>query len=94
MFTTHLVMFAAKRLFASSRRCFSSSAHTLVVADHDNAKLLEPTLASVSAATKIGGKVTVLVAGTGCDAVAKQVCVCGKQIDCWIGLKYTLDLRA
>jgi hypothetical protein len=67
-------MFAAKRLFASSRRFFSSSSHTLVIADHDNSKLLEPTLASVSAATKIGGKVTVLVAGSGCDAAAKQVC--------------------
>ena len=53
-----------------ARRWFS---HTLVLADHDNSKLADATLSAVTAASKIGGKVTVVVAGQGCDAVAAQV---------------------
>lgn len=59
----------------ASRACSSTSnrfASTLVVADHDNATLNAATLSVVSAAGKVGGDVTVLVAGSGCGAVAEQ----------------------
>ena len=42
----------------------------LVIAEHDNATLKAATLNTVTAATKIGGDVHVLVAGSGCQAVA------------------------
>ena len=44
----------------------------LVIADHDNAKLANATLNVLGAATKLGGEVHVLVAGQGCEVVAKQ----------------------
>ena len=43
----------------------------LVIAEHDNASLKPSTLNTVAAATKIGGDVAVLVAGSGCAAAAK-----------------------
>ena len=43
----------------------------LVVAEHDNASLKPSTLNTVTAATKIGGDVAVLVAGAGCAAAAE-----------------------
>lgn len=42
----------------------------LVVAEHDNAGLRPATLNTLSAATKIGGDITVLVAGSGCAGAA------------------------
>jgi len=42
----------------------------LVIADHDNAALKAVTLNTVAAAQKIGGEIHVLVAGSGCAAVA------------------------
>jgi electron transfer flavoprotein alpha subunit len=42
----------------------------LVIAEHDNAALKPATLNAVTAATAIGGDVTVLVAGAGCAEVA------------------------
>jgi electron transfer flavoprotein alpha subunit len=42
----------------------------LVYADHNNAELSAATLNAVTAAIEMGGDVTVLVAGDGCDAVA------------------------
>ena len=42
----------------------------LVFAEHDNASLKDATLNAVTAATEIGGDVHVLVAGSGCAAVA------------------------
>ncbi|MFA7280867.1 MAG: FAD-binding protein [Sterolibacterium sp.] len=42
----------------------------LVIADHDNATLKAVTLNTVAAAQKIGGEIHVLVAGSGCAAVA------------------------
>ena len=42
----------------------------LVVAEHDNAALKASTLNTVAAAQKIGGEIHVLVAGSGCAAVA------------------------
>ncbi|MBI4184874.1 MAG: electron transfer flavoprotein subunit alpha/FixB family protein [Proteobacteria bacterium] len=43
----------------------------LVIAEHDNAALRGPTLNTVTAAKAIGGEVAVLVAGSGCRAVAE-----------------------
>ncbi|MBN04959.1 electron transfer flavoprotein subunit alpha/FixB family protein [Ponticaulis sp.] len=43
----------------------------LVFADHDNASLGDATHKTVTAATKFGGDVDVLVAGKGCGAVAE-----------------------
>lgn len=43
---------------------------TLVIAEHDNALLKAATLNAVSAAQKIGGDIHLLVAGSGCAAVA------------------------
>jgi len=42
----------------------------LVLAEHDNATLKAPTLNAVTAAARVGGEVHVLVAGSGCAAVA------------------------
>ena len=48
----------------------------LVIAEHDNASLKAPTLNAVTAAAQIGsrtgGEIHVLVAGSGCAAVAEQ----------------------
>ncbi|NJD36673.1 MAG: electron transfer flavoprotein subunit alpha/FixB family protein, partial [Betaproteobacteria bacterium] len=44
----------------------------LVIAEHDNASLKTATLNAVTAAVKIGGEIHILVAGTGCGAVAEQ----------------------
>ncbi|MBC53576.1 MAG: electron transfer flavoprotein subunit alpha [Gammaproteobacteria bacterium] len=43
----------------------------LVIAEHDNAALKPATLNTITAASEIGGDITVLVAGSGCDAVAQ-----------------------
>jgi len=44
---------------------------TLVLAEHDNAALRSSTLNTIAAATKLGGDVSVLVAGSECGAAAK-----------------------
>ncbi|TBW07722.1 electron transfer flavoprotein subunit alpha/FixB family protein [Azotobacter chroococcum subsp. isscasi] len=44
---------------------------TLVIAEHDNATLATATLNTVAAAQRIGGDIHVLVAGSGCAAVAE-----------------------
>ncbi|MFW2177078.1 MULTISPECIES: electron transfer flavoprotein subunit alpha/FixB family protein [unclassified Moraxella] len=44
----------------------------LVYAEHDNKELKKATLNTVTAASKMGGDVVVLVAGNGCEAVAEQ----------------------
>ena len=44
----------------------------LVYAEHDNASLKGATLNTVAAAQAIGGDITVLVAGSGCGAVAEE----------------------
>ena len=43
----------------------------LVIAEHDNAELKSSTLHTVTAAGQLGGEVEVLVAGSGCGAVAE-----------------------
>lgn len=45
----------------------------LVIAEHNNSELNGATLKTLAAAQKIGGDVTVLVAGHGCQAVADAV---------------------
>ena len=44
----------------------------LVYAEHDNKELKKATLNTVTAASKIGGDIVVLVAGLGCETVAEQ----------------------
>jgi electron transfer flavoprotein alpha subunit len=44
----------------------------LVIAEHDNAALKGVTLNTVTAASQCGGEVHILVAGSGCAAVAEQ----------------------
>ena len=44
----------------------------LVYAEHDNKKLKKATRNTITAASKIGGDIVVLVAGLGCEAVAEQ----------------------
>ena len=44
----------------------------LVIAEHDNASLKAVTLNTVTAASQCGGEVHILVAGSGCGAVAEQ----------------------
>lgn len=46
---------------------------TLVVVEHDNAVLNPMTLSAITAASKLGGDVCCLVAGSQCAAVAEQV---------------------
>ena len=43
----------------------------LVIAEHDNASIKSGTLNTITAATKLGGDVHVLVAGSGCAAAAQ-----------------------
>ena len=43
----------------------------LVIADHDNQALKGATRNTIAAASRIGGDITVLVAGSGCQAVAQ-----------------------
>lgn len=45
---------------------------TLVIAEHDNGKLAAVTGSAVTAASKIGGEISILVAGTEVKAVAEQ----------------------
>jgi electron transfer flavoprotein alpha subunit len=49
----------------------------LVTAEHDNKSLHPATLHALAAAARIGGDVTVLVAGEGCRAVADQAAAIG-----------------
>ena len=45
----------------------------MVIAEHDNQKLIPITLNTITAAGKIGGDVTCLVAGTQCSKVGKHI---------------------
>ena len=44
---------------------------TLLIADHDNQSLKEPTARALTAAAELGSDVQVLVAGTGCAGAAE-----------------------
>ncbi|WP_228242494.1 electron transfer flavoprotein subunit alpha/FixB family protein [Porphyrobacter sp. GA68] len=45
---------------------------SLVLVEHDNTQMKDATLATVGAATRLGGEVHLLVAGSNCRAVAEQ----------------------
>lgn len=65
-------MFSSTRTFVRSNilhRCKS----TLVIAEHNNEALNPVTLNTITAAKKIGGDVTVLVAGTKCGPASEAV---------------------
>ncbi|KAL9986742.1 hypothetical protein ACROYT_G000930 [Oculina patagonica] len=59
----------------SSLRCLVSgrSASTLVVAEHDNNAVGAITLSAITAASKLGGDVSALVAGTSCGKLSQYV---------------------
>ena len=42
----------------------------LVIAEHDKARLASATLGAITAASRFGGEIDVLVVGDACDAVA------------------------
>lgn len=44
----------------------------LLIADHDNSELSDQTSKATTAAAEIGGDITILVAGKGCDTVAQE----------------------
>ena len=46
----------------------------LVIAEHDNQALKAATLNTITAATRLGGDISLLVAGKGCRAVAENAC--------------------
>jgi len=67
-------------MFSLVRNCSRLSAtagsrlqSTLVFAEHDNVKLNPLTLNAITAASKIGGDVTCIVAGSSCGQVAAEV---------------------
>uniref|UniRef100_A0A673WY09 Electron transfer flavoprotein subunit alpha n=1 Tax=Salmo trutta TaxID=8032 RepID=A0A673WY09_SALTR len=66
---------------------------TLVIAEHNNNQLTPITLKAITAASKVGGEVTRLVAGTNCAKVADQIRkvqgvkkILVAQHDCYKGL--------
>ncbi|KAJ3299001.1 hypothetical protein HDU79_003327 [Rhizoclosmatium sp. JEL0117] len=64
-------MFRFSRIHSAlSSKRFAS---TLVVVEHKNGKIASSTLNAITAAGRVGGSVSALVAGTGAEAVAKEV---------------------
>merc|ERR1711893_317222 len=57
--------------FATLARRFQS---TLVIAEHNNEKLNPLTLNAITAAGKLGGEVSCLVAGAKCSSVVSELC--------------------
>jgi len=69
------------RLFSYVSKCnynlgftLSKNFSSLVIAHHDNTSINSVTLSAVTAAKKIGGKVTALVAGKNCAKAVEQMC--------------------
>lgn len=52
---------------------YSRNLSSLIVAEHSNTGLSDATLHSITAAKKLGGDITCLVAGTDCSAVAESL---------------------
>jgi electron transfer flavoprotein alpha subunit len=65
-------MFRGTRVFSSLNRFASRNASSLVVAEHNGASVNQGTLACVTAATKIGGDVTLLVLGGNTEGVVAE----------------------
>ena len=63
---------AARQAQSRSRPVLGDIMTSLVLAEHDNARLNEATAKTVAAASKLGGDVHVLVAGKGASAVAAE----------------------
>lgn len=59
----------------SSLRCLISGrcASTLVIAEHDNNSVGPITLSAITAANKVGGDISALVAGTSCGKVVEEL---------------------
>jgi len=74
-------LFAISNMFSSTSRQFTAkfSNHlkrlqsTLIIAEHNNETLLPITQNAITAAKKLGGEITVLVAGTKCGPAAEAV---------------------
>uniref|UniRef100_A0A096NMT9 Electron transfer flavoprotein subunit alpha, mitochondrial n=1 Tax=Papio anubis TaxID=9555 RepID=A0A096NMT9_PAPAN len=66
-----LLRLAVDIFFLASLLRFQS---TLVIAEHANDSLAPITLNTITAATRLGGEVSCLVAGTKCDKVAQDLC--------------------
>ena len=61
------------RRAASLLHQFQRLQSTLVIAEHNNETLTPITLNAVTAAKRLGGEVSCLVAGTSCDKVAQEL---------------------
>ncbi|KXJ28801.1 electron transfer flavoprotein subunit alpha, mitochondrial [Exaiptasia diaphana] len=53
--------------------CLTRNASTLVIAEHNDKALAPITLNAVTAANKLGGEVTALVAGTNCGPIVEEL---------------------
>merc|ERR1712213_83694 len=63
----------SKQPFLRTLCLFRRYQSTLVIAEHNNEKLTPITLNAITAASKIGGDISCLVAGTQCGKVAEEV---------------------
>ncbi|EFN84228.1 electron transfer flavoprotein subunit alpha, mitochondrial [Harpegnathos saltator] len=70
MFSTYLRALRATSKFVPVARYES----TLVIAEHNNENLLPITSNALTAAKKVGGDITLLIAGSKCQAVAQSAC--------------------
>ncbi|XP_046403397.1 electron transfer flavoprotein subunit alpha, mitochondrial [Ischnura elegans] len=70
MWSACIVQGRGGRKFSALLRRFQS---TLVIAEHNNEKLSPITLNTLTAAKKLGGEVSVLVAGTKCGPAAEEL---------------------
>ncbi|XP_018353734.1 PREDICTED: electron transfer flavoprotein subunit alpha, mitochondrial [Trachymyrmex septentrionalis] len=70
------MMFSCVKILRTTSKFVSLARYesTLVIAEHNNENLLPLTCNTLTAAKKIGGDITVLVAGTKCQAVAQNAC--------------------
>ena len=64
---------STSRLLARNTITANRFKSTLILAEHNNDVLNPVTLNTITAAKKIGGEITVLVAGTNCGAVT--ICI-------------------
>ncbi|KAI7864026.1 hypothetical protein BDF14DRAFT_1838108 [Spinellus fusiger] len=71
--TTTRICLQARPLFTQRFYAAGAGASTLLLVEHKDGVIGNPTLNALSAASKIGGPVTALVAGDAPEAVAKQV---------------------